>query len=201
MSEIKNFLTPIFAVCSKEMLDGFRDRYSTVSILIGPLITPLAIVWLFSIVSDRQLKAGDDIEFPVIGAQYASELTDWINAQEGIKIIKGPENPEVAVKKGDIDFALIIPEDFDKKLAAEQTVEIQLVLDRARIQALPTIGRVQDVLHSYKENVIVRRLRGRRVDPEIIVPIKIADVDVGSAQRQIGPLFILLPFFIISTSR
>ncbi|NKB67938.1 MAG: ABC transporter permease subunit [Candidatus Latescibacteria bacterium] len=197
MNKIKLFLTPIFVICAKEMLDGFRDRYSTISVLIGPLIAPLVIVWLFSIVSDSQLKTGDDIEFPVIGAQYAAELMGWINAQEGVKTIEGPEDPAVAVKKGEIDFALIIPEDFAKKLAAEQTVEVQLVSDRARIQALPTLGRVEDILHSYQENVVVRRLQDRRVDPGIVVPIQIANVDVGRAQGAIGPLTILLPGFIM----
>ena len=70
-------LSRLQVVFRKEMLDGIRDRRSLMSVCISALIGPLLVGFMFNRLAERQREA-QDIQIPVVGAERAPALIDWL---------------------------------------------------------------------------------------------------------------------------
>src|SRR5262245_55044145 len=93
----------------KEMVDHLRDRRTIATSLFYPLLGPLMIVLLFSVIgrtiSDRTEKP---LELPVAGTEYAPALVEFLR-QRNVVVQPAPSMPEAAVSAGDTDVVLVIP--------------------------------------------------------------------------------------------
>ena len=93
-------LSRLQVVFRKEMLDGIRDRRSLMSVCISALIGPLLVGFMFNRLAERQREA-QDIQIPVVGAERAPALIDWLEQQDGVEIVAGPQDAEEAVRERD----------------------------------------------------------------------------------------------------
>ena len=67
----------VLVVLRKELIDGLRDRRSVFSTLMFPLMIPVMIILMFDLMADKRREPGR-VEVPVVGAQYAPALIDWL---------------------------------------------------------------------------------------------------------------------------
>jgi sodium transport system permease protein len=188
-------LTQITPVLRKELTDGIRDRRSILSALIFPLLMPLMLTFLFNTIARREREA-QDIDIPVVAAQRAPGLVDWIE-RRGFTVVPGPDDAEAAVRDGALDFVLVIPEDYVEDFASARTAEVELVLDGSRKEAHSSIRRVRDLVHGYSRLIGRLRLTARGVSPQIGNPISIEDVDLASPRKRAASVFIFIPLFVI----
>ena len=96
---------------------------------------------MFNTIIERQREA-EDIDIPVVGAERAPGLIDWIE-RRGFDVVKGPEDPEAAVRDGSFDFVLVIPDDFADDFAQARTATVELVRDGSRKEADPAVRQVR----------------------------------------------------------
>ncbi len=188
-------LWQIGAVLRKELTDGLRDRRSVVSTLLFPLLMPSLIVFLFNTIAERERQA-DDIDIPVVGAQRAPGLVDWIE-RRGFDVIEGPDDPQEAVRQGKYDFVLVVPEDYAADFEQARSGAIELVLDGSRKEARSAIRRVRQLVRSYGRTIGALRLVARGVSPQVGRPIDLEEVDVASARKRAATLFVFIPMFVI----
>ena len=97
----------LFTVCMKELVDLFRDRRTMlVSLLMGPLLTPLLILGIGKLASDRVSTALEKpLEVPVVGASNAPNLVAWLEGQN-IVIKPAPGDPDEAIRTQKEDLVL-----------------------------------------------------------------------------------------------
>ncbi len=188
-------LGPLFVVWRKEVKDGLRDRRSVLSALLFPVLMPFLITALFQVIANREREA-QDIDIPVVGAEQAPDLIDFIK-RRGYGVVAGPQDAEKAVRDKVHDFVLVIPEDFAEDFALAKKAEIELVYDGSRKEASSATGRVRGVVGEYSRMVGSLRLVARGISPVVSRPVSIKNVDVVSARKRAANLFTFIPMFVI----
>jgi sodium transport system permease protein len=187
----------IFTVFSKELKDSLRDRRTIFGALFYPLLGPVLMVVLISVISrvtSDQIE--QDLDLPVIGAEHAPNLIAFLE-QNRVNVLPGPEDPEAQVQAGDLDVVVIIPAGFGDDLAAGRPATVQVVFDDSRQSASVTVGRTFDLLNAYSNQIGVLRLVARGINPAILDTIAIEEINLATPQSQAALFINILPYFMI----
>src|SRR6185369_11969550 len=162
------------------------------SMLFGPVI----VGFMMNRLADRQRDA-EDIRIPIVGAEHAPALVDWLTQQAGVSIAAGPGDPEAAVRDQREDVVLVIPKEFAERFRVSRPAPVRIVGDSARNTARPKVERVRGLLQRYGAEVGSLRLIGRGVSPAIVTPIKVEDIEVSSAQQRAATILAFIPMFVV----
>jgi sodium transport system permease protein len=184
-------------VMRKELTDAFRDRKAIFSLLFYPLLGPLLILLLFMVLGQtRTTQTAQRLELPVVGAERAPELIAFLQ-QQNVTVEPAPTEPEAAVRAGDESVVLVIGEEFQQAYATSQPADIRLIVDTSRQSNIVLVERVRDLLDVFNEQTAAARLQERGLDPRIVEPLAVQDVDVATAQSRASLFLNLAPYFII----
>ncbi|MDU5110030.1 MAG: ABC transporter permease [Clostridium sp.] len=169
---MSNFIT----VLKKELLDIVRDRKTLVFTLILPiLIYPLMFKFMSSSMEQAQTDVQKEINIYIEG-DTDSLMAKTITALENVKT-PDVESPTEALKSGDIQLIINIPENFDENIAAGKNDTIDLLIDEESNKSMIASSFVSDIYDNYKNTIIEERLTANGVDPSILKPF---DVNVKS---------------------
>ncbi len=185
----------MWIVLRKELLDGVRDRRSLFSALLYPLLGPLLSGLLFGFMADKQREAAD-VPVPIVGRDHAPELAEWLEAR-GVELVDGPADPRAAVREGEVPFVLNVPEDFSENFARGTPAKLELFVDGSRNDARPSVAHVQKLLNYYGDDIANRRLLARGIDPDVVHPVAVAEVEVASEQELAASVFAFVPMFVL----
>ncbi len=195
--------TPI-VVFLKEILDNLRDRRTLASALImGPIFGPVLFAFVINLSIERSL---DDIErtmeLPVIGQEHAPNLVRYLESRN-IDVVDGPVDAAAAieaVKTGANDVVLIIPEEFGEQLADTVPAKLELVSDQANTDAERDARRARGALYAYSQELAGVRLSARGINPMVLRPLNIDDVDVSTPSGRSAMLLGMMSYFFIFAS-
>jgi sodium transport system permease protein len=183
-------------VFRKEVTDAFRDKRSLYSIFIGSLFGPLITGFMLNTVADRQRQI-EEVKIPVVGIEHAPAMMSWLRQQAGVEIVKGPADPEAAVRDRIEDVVVVVPADFAKKFRSSTPAPVQIIADGSRNDSRPKIQRVRLLLQRYSTEIGSIRLVGRGVSPSIATAVLVEDVEVSSAQQRAAAILSFIPMFIV----
>ena len=194
---MRTFLTVFF----KEILDNIRDRRTLASALImGPIFGPVMFAFVINLSIDRAL---DDVEssmdLPVIGQEHAPNLMRFLESRN-IVIVAGPEDiggAADAVKSGEHDVVLVVPDNFGEQLADTIPARVELFSDEANSQGDKEARRARNALYAYNQQLAGIRLSARGVNPMLLRPINIDEVDVSTPSGRSAMLLGMMSYFFI----
>lgn len=189
------WIRAMLIVLRKELLDGVRDRRALFSALLYPLLGPLLSGMLLGFIADKQREAAE-VPLPVVGIEHAPELIDWLERQ-GAEVVDGPADPQAAVREGELPFVIVIPERFGEDLAAARPTPIEIVVDGSRTEAAPSAARAKKLLEHYGQELAHLRLIARGVDPGVIHPVVVKEVEVASEEQLAASVFAFVPMFVL----
>ncbi|MBW2528804.1 MAG: ABC transporter permease [Deltaproteobacteria bacterium] len=188
-------MNPVWAVFRKEMVDSLRDRRSLLSLLVYPLIGPLLVGLMFAYLGEREISK-EQVRLPVVGQEHAPGLVQSLK-DSGIEVVDGPADPEAAVRQAEVDLVLIIPEGFAERFRAARPAPLELVVDRSSTEAHSSVKRVKQRLSAIGARTAALRLLARGVDPQLVRPLDLTEVDVSTPQRRAAHLFGIIPMFVL----
>jgi sodium transport system permease protein len=183
-------------VFRKELKDAFRDRRAIYSIVIGAVFGPVLVGVMLNRLADRQRQI-EDVRIPVVGAEHAPALIDWLRQQAGVEIVTGPNDAEAAVRDRNEDVVVVIPPEFQKKFRSSSPAQVKIVSDGSRTTSRPKVQRVRGLFQRYSGEIGAIRLVSRGISPAIATPIALEDVEVSSAQQRAAAILNFIPLFII----
>ena len=183
-------------VLRKEVLDGLRDRRSIVSVVVPLAFIPLMVFYSFEQVADR-LERVREITVPVVGAEHARPLIDWLGMQPGVEIEPGPGNPRSAVREGAAELVLVVPDDFAENFARSKTAGVEIVVDGSEEDAERAAGRLRSLIAAYSQGIASRRLIVRGVSPEVVLPVQVEMVDLETEQQRAAKALVFLPMLLV----
>ena len=191
----------LFTVFFKEILDNIRDRRTLMSALImGPIFGPVMFAFIINLSIDRALDdAESTMELPVIGREHAPHLMRFLESRN-IDIVSGPDDihgAAEAVKLGVHDVVLVIPEGFGEQLADTIPARVELYSDEANSQGEKEARRARSALHAYNQQLASIRLSARGVNPMLLRPINIDDIDVSTPSGRSAMLLGMMSYFFI----
>lgn len=194
---MRTFLTVFF----KELLDNVRDRRTLASALImGPIFGPVMFAVVINMSIDRALDDAESImELPVIGQEYAPNLMRFLESRN-IDIVAGPEDADgaaEAVKSGLHDVVLVVPENFGEQLADTIPARVELYSDEANSQGEKEERRARGALRAYNQQLAGIRLSARGINPLLLRPINIDEVDVSTPSGRSAMLLGMMSYFFI----
>ena len=183
------------AVWRKEFTDALRDRRSLMSALLYPILMPLMITLMFGALA--RLESSDrPLEAPIAGRERAPNLVAWLEAR-GVVVVEPPDDPEAAVRDGEVDLVLIIDEDYGEHFRSVQPATVRLVHDSSRTASSSSIRRARDLLREYSNQVAVLRLIARGVSPGVMQAVRVDELDLATPAQSAARLFVMLPTFLI----
>jgi len=188
-------VNPILLVFRKEVLDGFRDRRSLLSLLLFPLVGPALAALMLTVSADR-LASGDATALPVVGRDNAPELVAFLEGH-GVELQPPPADVEAAVRDRDVFLVLVIPDDYPARFRSGRPATVELIVDQSRAEALGSVRRVRELVEAYATSVGMLRLLARGVNPELALPVKVQEVDLSTPQKRAAIFLNLIPMFVL----
>jgi len=189
------------AVFFKEILDNVRDRRTLTSALImGPIFGPVMFAFVINLSIDRALDdAESTMELPVIGQEHAPNLLRFLESRN-IDVVAGPEDIDgaaEAVKSGKHDVVLVIPEQFGEQLADTIPARLELFSDEANSQGEKEARRARSAIRAYSRQISGMRISARGINPLLLRPIHIDEVDVSTPSGRSAMLLGMMSYFFI----
>lgn len=191
-------MSTIVTVFLKEVRENFRDRRAlTSSLVFGPLFGPIVFSLLIGmIVRQEQERAEERLELPVIGAEHAPNLVDFLE-RSGVEIAEAPEDPETAIRSQERDVILEVGAQYAEQLRSGQPAEVTLIVDKSRRESETDIRRVKSLLAAYGGQIGALRLQARGVNPMVVRAIQVSEQDLSTPQSRGALLMTMLPYFVM----
>ncbi|MCC6523396.1 MAG: ABC transporter permease [Polyangiaceae bacterium] len=182
-------------VCQKELRDSLRDRRSLLSALLFPLVGPLLVAGVLTFVARRETSERP-VEVPVVGRSEAPELVRSLE-DNGVVLRDPPDDVERAVRDGDAEVVLVIPEGHGAALRAATPAKVELVSDSSRSTGSRAERRLRELLQTYGGTLGALRLVARGVHPELAQAVAVVEVDLATPQQLGARLFGMIPMFVL----
>ena len=186
-------------VAKKEFRDGVRDKRALLSAFFFPLSAPLFIYFLLNAVIEMS-QVDETVSVPIYGADAAPGLIAYLT-EAGIDVDhRDPQTlDEVKSQVADqtLDFALMIPEDFQNTMVSYQPPDLLIVSDSSRNDVAAQVGQLRRVLNQYNQELISLRLIARGVSPKVTIGARPISIDVASDQKRTASVLNFIPIYVL----
>lgn len=194
---MNNFLT----VLKKELLDIVRDKKTLVFTLILPiLIYPIMFKFMSSAMEKTQADVQKEINIYIDGDTNSS-MAKAITSLDNIKVPE-IESPTEALKNGDIQLIVKIPENFDTNISQGKNDTIELLIDEESNKSMIASSMVSEIYENFKNSIVEQSLADKGIDPTILTPFEVSiksgintdseDINAGAAM-----LLTMIPTLIV----
>ena len=189
----------IKVVAHKELLDGFRDRRALMSALTFPLLGPLMITVMLSVISSEEEIEGP-LEVPVIGVEHAPNLVRFLEEQ-GVLLEPPTEemktDPHEVVRTGEEAIIVEISSDYADDFRDGLPAKVTLVADESKRSTQVAMSRLSGILGAYNSRVGQLRLLARGVSPQVLSPMNIHKEDLATPQTRASNILEMIGMFLI----
>ena len=190
-------LDGVGAVFRKEIVDALRDRRTLLTVLISSVaMGPLVLALLSGLVSAIEERAERRVVVAA-GMEHAPTLANFI-ARQTFRIEAAPADYEQRLRKSTLDEpVLVVPKDFERKLAAGEPPELTVVSDSSNRQADVGSGRLLRLVDAFNRERGMLLLALRGVSPEALVAVEAQERDLASTRSRAAQFTGMLPFFVL----
>jgi sodium transport system permease protein len=193
----------ILTVFIKEFRENLRDRRTLFSALIlGPLLGPVLFSVAMSLNIEQGVAKGDrPVTLAVSHADRAPNLMAFLH-QYGIDIQSidvDANGARSAIREHRQSLVLLVTDQFGKQLLAGEPAPLALYADSSDTTNSRNQARVRMLLEQY--GVLIARLRitARGIDPMVLSPIAVQDIDVSTPASRSVLLLGTLSYLILLT--
>ncbi|MBS0416357.1 MAG: ABC transporter permease [Proteobacteria bacterium] len=174
----------ILSVFRKEFRENLRDRRTLISALVfGPLFGPILFGAALSVSIDRGSSAADKpVTLTVSHAERAPNLLTHLK-QYNIKVETASYDDAAArdaVKEHRKPFVLMVTDEFGENFQSSQPAQLLLYVDSSDANNAKDVTRIKTMLNQYGSLLAKLRVMTRGIDPMVLSPIVIHDVDVST---------------------
>ncbi len=186
-------MSAILSVFRKEFRENLRDRRTVIAALIlGPLFGPL----LFAAGLSLAIRHGDSegnrqVTLAVSHGERAPNLLDYLR-QYGVTVepvALDDAGARQAINQRRYATVLAVSGDFGSRLASGEPAPVTLYTDASDTTNGRDVARVRAILGQYGSTLARMRATVRGLDPLVLTPIAVNDVDVSTpASRSVVTL-------------
>lgn len=177
---MSNYIT----VFRKELLDIFRDKKTIAfTILLPILIYP----FMFKIMSMSMTNTVKDIEKGVnivVEGDTDSQLAKVLVNQQILKIVEVEDNKE-ALKSGDVQAVVKIPENIDEDMKNGKITNIEILVDDSSNKSTSASSIINNLYDMYSKQIVEQRLYDKGIETSIITPF---NVEIKSGVSEDGEI-------------
>ena len=191
----------LLVVFAKEFRENLRDRRTVMAALVlGPLFGPLLFGGLLKFTLAREDRdAGAALEVAVVNAAGAPNLMAALRAR-GIttdESIGDEAAAAPAVQDGRERLVIVVPDDYGARLAAGEPAALRLYVDASRSGDQRKAERIARLIAVESQRIASQRLLLRGIDPALLAPIVVDQVDVSTPAGRAVLVLGSFSFFLI----
>lgn len=190
-------LTLIKTIYCKELLDTLRDKRTLGAMILLPvLLYPLLLIGGETLLVQHVQKAHQK-RVRVALADYDSAALRTVLAADGNLQVVATQEARAALRRRELEVALVVPADCDQVLAQGGTVKVTLLYDGVREESRQARSRVLEDLRAFEEVIVGDRLAQRGLTAGFADPLQTEAQNVASAE-QVGGFVggLVLPLII-----
>ncbi|MGH8305592.1 MAG: ABC transporter permease, partial [Steroidobacteraceae bacterium] len=193
----------VLTVFAKEFRENLRERRTLITALIvGPLLCPGLFAGALSLQTRRSATEGDrPIELAVAHGARAPNLLAFLR-QYGVALVPVAYDDaaaRAAVQAHRHELVLAVNDDFGARLAAGDPAPLALYSDSSQLSAVQDFGRVQSLIRQYGALLARLRMAARGVDPLLLAPLAVQDIDVSTPASRSVLVLGTLSYLILVT--
>jgi sodium transport system permease protein len=182
----------MWLVFQKEVKELLRDRRALFFMIALPLLLFPAI---FGIIGYFSAKAASDADskvltYGIVGEQYASDFVSRLKSTDGFEafVIPDEENFSQLIEKGEVDFVLVVPDNYEQGDTIREQVNIELHLNDASLNSV--FKRVNDIVEDLsdqrRDQAFTSFRIGEQQQKAMLEPITLEKVDTADKRESIG---------------
>ncbi|MBW4827811.1 MAG: ABC transporter permease [Clostridiaceae bacterium] len=183
-------------VFKKEIMDTFRDKKTIFSSIIIPIIIFPLIAFVIGLGSSDMVKESKEPVQIALLSEENNGLEMFLKSNDNVNIIKTKDYKKT-LDKLEAKVVVKIGEDFDEKIKNGEKPEINLIYDDTSQKSEMAKSRIEQIILSYTNHIVVKRLENEGINPQILEPV---DIKSSSVSKEGGTgllLFsMLLPFML-----
>lgn len=190
----------ITTIWKKELRDTVRDRRTLLSMVLIPiLLMPVIMIGMFKLMESQQKsQAEQTVKVAIVNQDAAPEIIEKLTATGKIDIVMVSGDPKESVTQGNIDAAIMIPEDFQQRVSSQQPAEIELVAKSTNLNSMNASSALSLAVVEYNSEVLAARFSEQEVDPNILSSVTVVNSDAATAKETGGYILgFMIPLFIV----
>jgi len=189
-------MNALWTVMAKELRELVRDRRTLMLSLLMPLLTPVLILGM-STMMEKRIKSQIEkpLQVAIVGAEHAPNLVKWL-AGQGIHD-KHVDDPDAAIRNQDEDVYLRIEPEFGKHWREGTPALVEIVHDSTRQDADIPVKRVEAALNMYRQQTGALRLLARGINPSVASSLAVSHKDLSTPEARKGLFMAFLPYLLI----
>lgn len=191
----------IWTVFRKEFFENLRDRRTVLSALVfGPLFGPLLLAVMLQLSLARSEAVADDpIAIAVSDGDRAPNLMAFLRERnvsiEEVALDDAGARAAILAKQHKV--VLRVPEDYGPRLAAGEPAPLLIYADSSDMFNDRLGDRIRSLLAQHGQQIAQLRLLARGVDPFVVAPIAVQDIDVATPKSRAVLVLGVLSYLII----
>ena len=186
-----------FAILRKEIRDALRDRRTLLVALISSLLGVPLMLLIFSVVLSQVESQEEKRTVLVKGIAHAHGLQNFIERQ-GYKIKAAPDDYEAKSQSKELDQpVLLVPDDFDEKLAGGEKPVLEIAFDTSNRQAEFGVRPLRRLLDGYAQETASMGLLMRGVSLELLNRIDIRERHLKKPDERKATITTMLPMMVL----
>ncbi len=192
-----SLMNHVAIVFLKELVDALRDRRTLLRLAVPALLMgPLMLMMLSGLIAQFESRA-EQREIVVQGMQHAPTLRNYLERQN-YTVKDAPADYEARLRDSKLaDPVLVVPADFEDKLARGDGPELELVTDSANQRASAGSGVISRLVEGFGRERAGLHLMLRGVSPELLRPVDLNERDLASPGARASRITSMIPMFVI----
>lgn len=186
-------------VLVKECRDNLRDRRTILSSFSLALLGPALFIGLMSFVLTSAIGESDEpVEVAVVGAQHAPDLMRYLEAENTLITRIETEDPRGEITSRRQELLLVIAEDYPERLSSGRMAAVTLWHDSSKIgSSRRNFSAVRAMVSTYARTIGVLRLQLRGIEPMVMNPVVVREVDTASPAARALTVLATLPYLLV----
>jgi sodium transport system permease protein len=199
----QRLMRAILTVFVKEFRENLRDRRTLMSALIlGPLLGPLLFAAAMSLnIEQSTVKSDRPVALAVSHADRAPNLLTFLH-EYGVDVKRvnlEDVGARSAIREHRETMVLLITDHFGQQLNSGEPAPLQLYADSSDASNTRNQTRVKVLLEQYGVQIARLRITARGIDPLVLSPIAVQDIDVSTPASRSVLLLGTLSYLMLLT--
>lgn len=190
-------MSATLAILRKEIRDALRDRRTLLVALISSLLGVPLMLFIFSVVLTQVESQEEKRSIMARGISHAVGLQNFIERQ-GYKIKTAPDDYVAKSQSKELDQpVLLIPDDFDDKLASGEKCTLEIAYDTSNRQAEFGVRPLRRLLDAYAQETATMGQMMRGVSLELLQRIDVREKHLKKPEERKATITTMLPMMVL----
>lgn len=188
-------------VMLKELRESLRDRRTLLtSLVLGPIFAPLFFILVLKLALSRSVASQDEpVPVTVANAAAAPNLVQSLR-ESGLTVTLR-DGPEAEIRRWIVDeeglVVLRVPENFAERFTKGEPAAVLIYADGSNSKAERHAARVHQAVAGYSALIGGLRLQARGISPTIAQAVVIDNIDVSTPSARATLLLGMLSYVIL----